>query len=122
MRVSLIQNESVCSPSKTKSMPASSGRTLRPIRPVCRSASVSATSTSTGTLSPAEVVIVKMGSGEASVPMAAGISRPEAPSLWANAEAVVASSIPNISVAIISCLFMKPPLEFLVNRIQAIKY
>ncbi len=90
--------------------------------PVCRSTSVSSISTPTGTLSPAEVVIVEMGSGEASVPVAAGISRPEAPSLCANAGAVVASSIPNVSVTAISRLFIKPPLAFLVSRVQAVKY
>jgi hypothetical protein len=81
---------------------------------------VSATSTPTGTLPPAELTMVKVGSGEASVP--AGISASDDPSLWANAEAAVASSIPNVSVTAISRLFMKPPLEFLVNRIQAVKY
>src|SRR5918995_6074073 len=111
IRVSFIQNESGCSWSKMKSMPASSASVGRPESPVCRSASVSAISTWTGIRSPREFTIVETGNCEAWGSVAAGVSSPEGTSLWATAEVAATSNAPNASTANTRRLFIALPSQ-----------
>src|SRR5919199_3217864 len=72
IKVSFIQNESCCSRSKTKSIPASSAKAVRPIRPLCFSAVVVAISTRTTTISPSVLVMLTVDLREASGPVVGG--------------------------------------------------